>query len=410
MSAEPTTRTTARPCPVCGERQATLVHTRRFILPDGHPLDAPYAIVCCARCGMAFADTTLEQDAYDAYYAQGAKYADQQTGTGGGGSAWDDERLRATAATVAEFLPEPSWRVVDVGCAGGGLLRWLAREGHANLDGVDPSPACARAVSEIGGVRGHVGSLLTLPAEVLGADAAILSHVMEHVRDVDGAMAALRALVRVGGRLYIEVPDATRYEAFLAAPFQDFNVEHINHFSARSLANLLGRHGFRVLADGQKTIAASADVPYPAVWVMAECVATEPDARWQPTRDETLLPALLGYVRASRARLGDMDDRIAVLLAGTPELIVWGTGQTARELLAETALGRARVVAFADSNPLYRGRQLAGAPVVAPEELGAYTQPILVGSIVSQAAIVERATELGLRDRLLLLDPTSPSA
>jgi FlaA1/EpsC-like NDP-sugar epimerase len=143
---------------------------------------------------------------------------------------------------------------------------------------------------------------------------------------------------------------------------------------------------------------------------MAECVATEPDARWQPTRDETLLPALLGYVRASRARLGDMDDRIAVLLAGTPELIVWGTGQTARELLAETALGRARVVAFADSNPLYRGRQLAGAPVVAPEELGAYTQPILVGSIVSQAAIVERATELGLRDRLLLLDPTSPSA
>ena len=43
-------------------------------------------------------------------------------------------------------------------------------------------------------------------------------------------------------------------------------------------------------------------------------------------------------------------------------------------------------------------------------DLAARGRGSLVGSIVSQAAIVERATELGLRDRLLLLDPMSPSA
>jgi hypothetical protein len=261
-------------------------------------------------------------------------------------------------------------------------------------------------VSSIDGVQGHVGSLFALPDAVLGADAAVLSHVLEHVRDVDRALLALRDLLRIDGRLYVEVPDATRYDEFLAAPFQDFNAEHINHFSGHSLANLLERYGFRVIDSGRKAIAASSNVLYPCVWIVAECLATLPGASWSPSVDETLMPAMERYVRASRDRLRAVDARVSALLRDVPELIVWGTGQTARELLSETSLGRARVVAFADSNPLYRGRLLAGAPVVAPEELHAFTQPILVGSLVSQAAIVERATELGLRDRLLLLDPT----
>jgi SAM-dependent methyltransferase len=406
MSAAARAHRSTRACPVCDGHASTEIHQRRFVLPDGHPLDAPYVIVCCDACGMVFADTALPQAAYDAYYAQGAKYADQQTGTGAGDAPWDDARLRETAATIGRYLPARDWRVVDVGCAGGGLLRWLARDGHQRLDGVDPSPACARTVSAIAGVHGHVGSLLDLPPSVLGADAAVLSHVMEHVRDVDRAMQALRSLVRVGGRLYVEVPDATRYAEFLVAPFQDFNVEHINHFSLASLGNLLSRYGFRVLDVGQKTIAASADVPYPAVWAVAEREAAGAGSLWRASPDATLRTAMERYVRASRDRLGAFDARIAEILRDVPELIVWGTGQTTRELLAETALGKARVVAFADSNTLYHGRQLAGAPVVAPEQLRAYSQPILVGSVVSQAAIVERAAALGLRDRLLLLDPS----
>lgn len=409
MSAEAPHRST-RACPVCDGQASSVIHRRRFLLPDGHPLDAPYTVVGCDACGMVYADTPLPQAAYDAYYAQGAKYADQQTGTGAGDAPWDDARLRETAATIGRYLPTREWRVVDVGCAGGGLLRWLARDGQQRLDGVDPSPACARAVSTIAGVRGHVGSLLALPSSVLGADAAVLSHVLEHVRDVDRAMRALRSLVRVGGRMYVEVPDATRYAELLAAPFQDFNVEHINHFSPASLESLLARHGFGVLDVGRKTIPASVDTPYPAVWAVAAREEPAADDAWRPAPDATLRPAIERYVRASRERIDAWGARLRDLLRGVPELIVWGTGQTTRELLAESALGDARIVAFADSNPLYHGRRLAGAPVVAPESLRARPQPILVGSIVSQAAIVARASELGLRHRLLLLDPSSTHA
>lgn len=406
MKGASATVATTRSCPVCGGHGASRLHARRFVLPDGHLLDAPYDVVACRTCGMAFADTPLAQDVYDAYYAEGSKYADEQTGTGGGDAAWDDARLRETAETIDGFLPDADVRLVDVGCASGGLLRWLATRGRRRLDGVDPSPACVRAVSALEGVRGHVGSLLALPDAVLGADAAVVSHVLEHVRDVDGAMAALCALVRPSGRLYVEVPDAARYEECLVAPFQDFNVEHINHFSARSLASLLERHGFRVVGSGRKTIPASASAQYPATWAVAERAGAGPADGWTPTFDADLGPALEGYVRASRSRLSSYDARFERLLRESPALIVWGTGQTTRELLAETPLGRARVIAFADSNPLYHGRRLAGAPVVAPEALHGYDAPILVGSLVSQQAIVERATALGLRDRLLLLDPT----
>ena len=57
------------------------------------------------------------------------------------------------------------------------------------------------------------------------------------------AIANLRALLQEGGLLYVEVPDARRYAEQVNAPSQDFNCEHINHFSLQCLHNAFARHG-----------------------------------------------------------------------------------------------------------------------------------------------------------------------
>ena len=44
-------------------------------------------------------------------------------------------------------------------------------------------------------------------------------------------MECLTPLLKTDGLLYVEVPDAVAYTEYLYAPFQDFNTEHINHFS-----------------------------------------------------------------------------------------------------------------------------------------------------------------------------------
>jgi SAM-dependent methyltransferase len=372
----------------------------RFMLPDHHPLTDQYAVVRCIDCGFVYADTASTQAEYDQYYADLSKYADSTTGTGGGEQSWDRERLHATAAEIATSLPDPAARVVDIGCANGGLLSEFAEAGYTRLEGVDPSPACAAAVNALPGVTGHVGTIFDLPEAVRGADCLILSHVLEHVRDVGRALGHLRQAVSDGGSVYVEVPDASRYTQCLVAPFQDFNVEHINHFSAVSLANALRCAGFQVERVQEKTIRASETANYPAVSAFAR--ASRPGSP-APVVDEVLGPAMRAYIAASESLLDEIAGHLDAQLNGVADIVVWGAGQTTLTVLANTRVGGARVLAIADSNPRYHNRRLGGIPIVAPSDLVSIDAPIVIGSLISHAAIVRQIHQLGLPNRIVAL-------
>ena len=286
-----------------------------------------YDVLACDGCGFVYADTRVTQADYDAYYAKLSKYEDPRTGTGGGEQSWDDARLGATAETIATYLPDRSAKVVDVGCANGGLLRHLARLGFGRLCGVDPSPRCAASTAAVAGTTGLVGSLFALPDGAGQADAVVLSHVLEHVQELRRGVAAARRLLRPGGILYAEVPDATRYAECLAAPFQDFNTEHVNHFGPVSLAGLLAREGFEVLAVRRKTIEAAAGIPYPAVYAVARVRPSRTEST-TPAADRELRPTVMEYARRSAALMRALDEELAPLAErGTP-ILLWGVGTT----------------------------------------------------------------------------------
>jgi SAM-dependent methyltransferase len=394
----------ARACPVCVGTVVDVLHTERMVLPTGHPLTSGYDVVACRGCGFVFADTVVPQAAYDRFYAELSKYADETTGTGGGYQAWDDRRLEQMARTIATAVPDRDARIVEVGCANGGLLRWLVSLGYRNVIGVDPAPACVRRAAEVDGARAFVGTLFDMPAESLDADCVVLSHVLEHVQDVRGALHGMRAALRRGGVIYVEVPDAARYAEFPTAPFQDFNTEHINHFSQGSLRNVLEAVGFAVRVTAPKLIEASAGVPYPACY----SVAQRTDAATRPTHDGTLRPAIEAYIRASAAAMARVGAEVDRLVAAHDTVVVWGVGQTTFKLLSQTALGGARIAAFVDTSSTYHGRTLGGAPIVAPSALRELpAHPILVGSLVNRASILESIERLGLRNTVLTIGTTS---
>ena len=395
-------RDSARPCPICDATSVELLRSMRFLLPDDHPLAKTYDVVRCVECGSVHADTPSTQADYDRYYADLSKYSDATTGTGGGEQQWDRDRLRQTAIDIAGALGDTRRRIVDIGCGNGGLLAELAALGYAELHGVDPSPACAETVGRIPGVTGHAGTIFQVPEAVRGADCAILSHVLEHVRDVPTALRTLRHVVRDGGTVYVEVPDASRYTDFLVAPFQDFNVEHINHFSAVSLANALRAAGFEVEHVEQKTINASSTAKYPAVWAIGRAAQRGP---MTAVRDTALGGAVNDYIAASSRLLAEQSEHLERELASVPEIVIWGAGQTTLTLLANAPLGGAKVLAIADSNPRYHGRTLGGFPVISPEQLRRFQVPIVIGSLISQAPILRRIRELGLPNRTITLEP-----
>jgi SAM-dependent methyltransferase len=402
-------RDAERPCPVCGARAGEPLHRRAFVLPDGHPLADGYTVVTCSVCGAAYATPLPDQAAYDRYYRDASKYADAATSTGSGVQGWDHDRLGDTARALALLVPERSTHIVDIGCGAGGLLRQLAALGYNELTGIDPARACAEATAAIPGVRGVVGNLFAYPPELRPAGLVVLSHVLEHVRDVGAAVDGLPAIVGAGGQVYAEVPDASRYTEYLVSPFLDFNTEHINHFSEATLRRLFESHGWNVVASGAKTIMSSPTTRYPAAWVLAER-ATSGTARGAAMPDRALRAALSRYVSASHVLLARVIALCETLDIASKEVIVWGTGQTTAILLAETPLGGARIRAFTDSNPMHYGRMISGAPVVPPEALRATPEiPIVIGSLLHGGEIAAAIAARGLTNPIIRLDPGTPS-
>jgi hypothetical protein len=360
---------------------------QQFLLPSGHLLPDAYSVVACESCGMVYADTPAPQQTYDQYYADASKYS----GAGTGISVTDAARYDEVAAEIGRHFSVES-RIADVGSGNGGLVFSLRRIGFRNAIGVDPSPTCASLLGD----AGRVGSLWELDQFAQDVDCFVLSHVLEHVQDVPHAV---EALSRTNAAVYVEVPDATRYGECIVAPFQDINVEHINHFSQVSLGNALATGGFRVVERGSKTIESSPGMPYPAIWAIArrdsECETI--------TRDIVTAPAMRQYIERSRAELAGLDARLRRSLSPGDDIVIWGIGQTVLTALPQTVLSECIVHAFIDGNPLYHGRTLGAIPVHAPESLREYPYPVVIGSIIHETAIRTRIQQLGVQNRLVSL-------
>ena len=389
-----------RSCPVCAADGATLLRHQRFELPEGHPLSNGYDVVECGRCDFVFADTTVSQADYDRFYALFSKYEDNKTSTGGTENPFERARLEITARQLTEELRDPAARVLDVGCANGGLLLALKNLGVASPVGLDPSSACVANTRSLG-LEAHQGSLFQ-PFPHGSFDCVVLSHTLEHIQDVRGALDWIGERLDPAGRglVYIETPDATRYVDFLYAPFQEFNTEHINHFSETSLVNALELAGFETLYTGQKVLAASAEMGYPAVYGFWRKAATRATA---PRRDPLLVERMAAYVARSKADLEAMDARLRAMIDKHARVVVWGTGQLANKLLIETCLGQADIAAFVDSNPINHGKVLRGVEIIAPAALRDRPEPIVITTTLHHRAIADQIRDMGLGNELVVL-------
>lgn len=351
-----------RPCPVCASRTLETLAPLALPQPSGSPLPDGYRLVACSACDFAFADTPAPQSAYDHYYQSLAKYGGP-TGTGAGQDPADLRRLEQLATRIESWLPGPDVRLLDLGCGAGGLLAALAARGYTRAEGLDPDPAAVRAAHSHGLVvqEGLIGDA---PARYAGQrfDLIVLSHVAEHLRDLDW-LRQLADLLAPGGTLYIEVPDPRGYRCDPRPPYYYFDSEHINHFSPRALARLFSAAGLAPTAFVDCTLSLPDGSTYPA---FAGVARTTPGAS-APEAGPAMLDHLRAYI-ADSARRAAHSVSIQPPLDPAAPLLVWGAGSWAQRLLGQNAIPLPRVVAFLDGAPNKQGQTLAGKPVVSPAD------------------------------------------
>lgn len=371
------------------------------MLPEGHPLPGSYDVACCVGCGFVYADTPASQATYDRYYKEFSKYEEKTLATGGGGTALDAERLARTAADIETYIGRKELKIVDIGCANGGLLSALSKRGCLDLTGVDPSVACVRAVNDLG-FNAYVGGLFDrkwIEADSLEEkfDVVILSHVLKHVVDLKRSLANVRSLLKEGGLVYAEVPDAARYAEHFVVPYYYFDCEHINHLDAVSMGALMAGAGFSQVKTQAKTISVSPNILYPAFFsFLRKDKAAGTGAN---SSSRTVREAVLKYIGMSDSEWPDLK-RFAET---GEEIAVWGAGQFVLRMLTDSPLKNCNIACFVDKDPKKHGQKINGVRVGSPEALRKFKGHIVVCAALHSREILDEIRKMGLSNEVALL-------
>lgn len=386
-----------RPCPVCGNTTGELLHVQRFADTDDLGTSRSVDIVSCSRCACGFSDLNNSQADLDKAYEEHSKYADMSVfaevndeNPMQAESPWDLDRLTRTAAWLATNVPSRSLRILDAGCATGTLIGLLQRYEFSDLVGLDPSPLATATTAHHYNVPTITGSFCSPPESIGEFDVVILSHVLEHIADVKSAADGLASMVKPEGLVYLEVPDAVRYQDFLVAPYHDFNNEHINHFSLHCLDHMLGSRGFERISGGSKEVPIAPKVMYPAAFGL-----------WKKTGkiaqlvgfDSELRSALHRYIDESSRMLGRMDAWLRSILSNEP-IAIWGAGNLTLKLLDSTVLRDARVTVIVDGSRQRQGIRLNGLTVQDPSALATFEGTVIVSSLHHANSIFSAAQNI----------------
>lgn len=241
-------------CPLCEEQQGRAVVRTNFNLTGA--TSEPFQVVECRECGFRYLNPRPEPEELAKYYA--ADYPAYVLHGQEGECSPEQVSINRRLARIAEQRIElverfvsvgrGPLRVLDVGCGSGSFLLALLRRGNVEAWGLDIAEG---ALAELGRrelrLRRVAGDLhqASLPQSYF--DVITLWHSLEHDGDPVGVLRKAGELLRAGGVLLAEVPNADGAIARLCGRYWlgwDLP-RHLVHFSALSLRRAAGQAGLQ---------------------------------------------------------------------------------------------------------------------------------------------------------------------
>lgn len=247
-------------CPVCNTEYGIILGKLSYVLFDNNSLYSEYDVVSCKNCGFVFCNTKSMQEDYNKFYKNyfySSAYINRKI---------DEDEENYIGNIYYNILPyiHLTSKLIDIGCGNGLLLKKLKSLGFNNLYGVDLSESCVELLKKEG-INAKQGSILDIPFDEK-VDVIVLSHILEHIVDLKSTLKCLHNKLSDNGTIYVEVPDAYRYDQFIDySPLRYFYLQHIVHFDKFHLRNLFENNGFIEIDCGNST-RIEGNLIMPCIW------------------------------------------------------------------------------------------------------------------------------------------------
>lgn len=183
----------------------------------------------------------------------------------GSGYWWNQGRQDLVLGLIKRYsgrtLPDPGYKMLDVGCAAGGTLQFLRTWGEAwGLDLSAEAIALCRAWGQPAErlVQGDAARLEPFAPETFDLVTAV--EILEHLEQPETALASIWRVLKPGGLLILTVPADQRLWSE-----RDQRLEHQRRYAVKDLVRSVSGAGFEVL----KASYANAFYYWPYRWLLA---------------------------------------------------------------------------------------------------------------------------------------------
>jgi SAM-dependent methyltransferase len=218
-----------RQCPLCGRDNPVPVCLR----PDGLP------VVTCKICGMTYVAEAPSRESLEEFYGDYGRHKGYRARRLPRWQCHVERLLSPYCSILEETGGIAGFRIAEVGCSFGRFLQVVRAKG-ADVTGIELDEGAARFLSSIG-IR-NFRSVGRSEHDVICA-----FQLIEHLSDPASFVEAASKCLQEGGRFLLSLPNGAGLEE-VGAAWIGFRVdlEHINYFTCRTLADLLAMSGLYI--------------------------------------------------------------------------------------------------------------------------------------------------------------------
>jgi SAM-dependent methyltransferase len=198
-------------------------------------------IVECATCGHMQLDRFPTDEELDAAYAvaESDAYVEEEAG--------QRHSFAAVLERIERYAPGRN-AILDVGCWVGFLLAEARNRGWGEAVGIEPSNFASAYARDGLGLDVRTEDLFTAELPRQHFDVVVMGDVLEHLTRANAALDRVAELVRPGGVIALELPDAGSRVARLLGPrWWSVIPTHVHYFTRESAATIVRRHGYEPL-------------------------------------------------------------------------------------------------------------------------------------------------------------------